>query len=46
MPRTPTITNHVSVIKSKNMFENLAHHSLDETAELKNSKNSTQLALA
>jgi hypothetical protein len=46
MPRTPTITNHASVMKSKNTVENLAQPSLDETTKLKNSKSSTQLSLA
>ncbi len=45
MPRTPTVTNHASVIKSKNTIENLAQPSLDETTKLKNSKSLTQLSL-
>ncbi len=41
-----TITNHASIIESKNMVENLAQPSLDEIAKLKNLESSTQVALA
>jgi len=46
MPKIPTVANHASVIKSKNMVENLAQPSLYEIVDFKNSKSSTQLALA
>jgi len=41
----PTITNHAFVIESKNIVENLAQLSLDESAELKFFESSTQVAL-
>jgi hypothetical protein len=46
MPRISTITNHVSIIKLKNMVANMAQPSLDEIAEFKNPESSTQVALA
>jgi hypothetical protein len=46
MPRIPIITNHASIIKFKNMVENLAQPSLDEIVELKNLESSTQMTLA
>jgi hypothetical protein len=46
MLKIPAIINHASIIKSNNMVENLAQPSLYETIELRNSKSSTQLALA
>jgi len=39
----PTITNHAFVIESKNMVENLAQTSLDETIELKYFESSIQV---
>jgi hypothetical protein len=42
----PIITNHAFVIKSKNMVENLAQTSLDETTKLKYFESSIQVASA
>jgi hypothetical protein len=36
MPKIPIIFNHAFVIKLKNIVENLAQPSLDETIELRN----------
>jgi hypothetical protein len=44
MLRIPTITNHAFVIKSKNMVENLAQPSLDETIEFNFFESSIQVA--
>jgi hypothetical protein len=46
MPRIPIVIDHAFVIKSNNIVENLAQLSLDETAKLRNSKSSIQVALA
>ncbi len=46
MPRIPIVIDHAFVIKSDNIVENLAQLSLDETAKLRNSKSSIQVALA
>ncbi len=46
MPKIPIVINHASVIKFKNMVENLAQPSLDETTELINFESSTQVVLA
>jgi hypothetical protein len=45
MPIIPIITNHASIIESKNMVENFAQPSLDETIQLKNYESSIQVAL-
>jgi short-subunit dehydrogenase involved in D-alanine esterification of teichoic acids len=46
MPRIPIVINHASIIKSKNMVENLAQPSLDETIEFINLESTIQVALA
>jgi hypothetical protein len=46
MPEIPIVTSHAVVIKLKNIVENLAQPSLDETVELKNLECSTQVTLA
>jgi hypothetical protein len=46
MPKIPIVINHAFVIELKNMVENLAQPSLDETTELRNFESSTQVALA
>jgi hypothetical protein len=46
MPKISIVINHAFVIELENMVENLAQLSLDETIELRNPKNSTQMALA
>jgi len=46
MPKIPIVINHAFVIELKNMVENLAQPSLDETTKFIFFESSTQVASA